>query len=572
MLAQHMAHHPKDGVPESGMARLHPSFPLYAPAHLGGYRERDILRLLEQGLSDDFDVFHSLPWSIMQGDQQSFGEFDIVIVSPIGHLLILEIKAGSVTENEEGLSKHYASKGLHKSPKDIGHQVRRMHASLLQRIETGDLPHVHVGSLLVLPDHTREGHIVAYPNARIVDASRMDQLCNTLRASFPTHALTPDERERVLDFLANRFQVQPDVAHHIGQVQQATTQLASGLATWVQRLHHPSQLYQIEATAGSGKTQLALTLLRHAAAQGQKALYVCFNRPLADHLARLAPPSCEVTTFHQLCRDHAEQQGLSLDFADPQVFERITQRYLQDAPHLPARLDLLILDESQDLEANWVHALTQSIFDKGRVYMLGDHQQQLYERDSFVLQDAVQVRCMDNFRSPHRVVHMVNRLQLTPEPVLARSAHVGELPHFHVWEAGLSSAKGKLDECLQQLWQSGYTPEQVAVISYRGVQQSEALRQHRLGGHATRRFTGHYDSAGNPQWSHGTLLTETLSRFKGQSAPAVVLCEVDFDTLSERDQRKLFVGLTRAQLRVDVVLSERAAQLLFDRLSDAAAC
>ena len=32
------------------MARIHPSFPLNAPATLGAYRERDILRMLEQGL------------------------------------------------------------------------------------------------------------------------------------------------------------------------------------------------------------------------------------------------------------------------------------------------------------------------------------------------------------------------------------------------------------------------------------------------------------------------------------------------------------------------------------------
>ena len=239
---------------------------------------------------------------------------------------------------------------------------------------------------------------------------------------------------------------------------------------------------------------------------------------------------------------------------------------MEDALTLPARLDLLILDESQDLNPAWVDALTQALLPEGQLYVMGDSQQQLYDREPFSLSSAVQVRCMDNFRSPQRVVRMINKLALTPEPVLARSAHAGEVPHFHIWEAGQSSAQGKLNECLSKLWQSGYTPEQVAVISYRGVQQSEVLRQDRLGGQATRRFTGQYDSAGNAQWSEGPLLAESLYRFKGQSAPAVVLCEVDFETLTERDKRKLFVGLTRAQMRVDVVLSERAARALFDLL------
>lgn len=549
-------------VPKSLMACIHPSFPLLTPTRLGSYRERDILRVLEQGLNERFDVFHNLSWSGMQGEQQSFGEYDFVIVSPGGQLLILEIKAGDVAESDGGLTKQYRSQG----PKDIGHQMRRMHSSLLQRIENGDLPQVHVGALLVLPDHKIQGATVSYPPERVIDASQIDQLCQRISASFPAYALAEDQRQQVMNFLSNRFEVLPDVATHIGQVQQATTQLASGLATWVPRITHTDQLYQIEATAGSGKTQLALALLAQAAAQGKKARYVCFNRPLADHLARLAPARCEVTTFHQLCREHAEQQGQNLDFADPQVFERITQQYLQDVATLPARLGLLILDESQDLNPEWADAMSQALLPDGQLYVMGDSQQQLYEREAFSLTSAVQVRCMDNFRSPQRVVQMINRLGLTPEPVLARSAHVGDLPHFHVWESGQSSAQGKLNECLQQLWSSGYTPDQVAVISYRGVQQSEVLRQERLGGQATRRFTGQYDSAGNAQWSEGPLLAESLYRFKGQSAPAVVLCEVDFEALTERDKRKLFVGLTRAQMRVDVVLSERAARVLAEML------
>ena len=45
-----------------------------------------------------------------------------------------------------------------------------------------------------------------------------------------------DPPHRVLDFLAHRFELQPDVATHMGQLQRATTPLASGLATSVPRI------------------------------------------------------------------------------------------------------------------------------------------------------------------------------------------------------------------------------------------------------------------------------------------------------------------------------------------------
>ena len=51
----------------------------------------------------------------------------------------------------------------------------------------------------------------------------------------------------------------------------------------------PANLREI-GTAGSVKTQLAQRILDDGAAKGQLARYVCFNRPLADHLTQFAPP------------------------------------------------------------------------------------------------------------------------------------------------------------------------------------------------------------------------------------------------------------------------------------------
>jgi len=55
---------------------------------------------------------------------------------------------------------------------------------------------------------------------------------------------------------------------------------------------------------------------------------------------------------------------------------------------------------------------------------------------------------------------------------------------------------------------------------------------------------------------------ESVYRFKGQSAPAVVITEMDFAELDEAARRRLFVALTRAQMAVELVLSERAERCL----------
>lgn len=534
------------------MAYLHTNFPLQAPSSAGAQCERAIVSMLEDGLPKGFDLFHNIAWSVVSEGVQHIGEVDIVVVAPSGHILLLEVKAGDVIETPDKLLKHYGS-----TVKDVGAQVRRQHASLLKRIQNGDLPKVHIGTLLVLPNYRIAGETVAYPRERIVDASDMGMFCTRVIQSFSAHDAPEDVRQRVIDFLLDHFKLVPDVATHIGQVQKANAQLGSGMAQWVPNVQHAQGAYVIEGTAGSGKTQLALVLLQRAAREKLRARYVCYNRPLADHLSQVAPAVVEVSTFHQLCREHVQRVGMTLDFGNSNVFEQMAQRYVQDAGQLTANFDLLIVDESQDFDPAWVHALVGCLKPEGKLYLMGDGAQKLYERESFDAPDAVHIRCMDNFRSPRAVVREINDMGLTPHPIEARSAYEGTVPTVHLYGPKHGDHLTMLNRCLTTLWADGYQPEQVVVLSFHGIKTSQTLTQVELGGYATRRPTGQYDAVGNACWTEGRLLVDTLHRFKGQSAPAVVLCEVDFDELTDKDKRKLFVGLTRAQHRVDVVMLSR---------------
>ena len=91
------------------MATLHPALLSIQPTSLGVYRERDVLAMLELGLPDGFDVFHSVDWSAMHLGKQSFGEVDVVVMGPGGHVTLLEVKAGAVVVSDAGLTKTYGS-------------------------------------------------------------------------------------------------------------------------------------------------------------------------------------------------------------------------------------------------------------------------------------------------------------------------------------------------------------------------------------------------------------------------------------------------------------------------------
>ncbi|HEY8357297.1 MAG TPA: AAA family ATPase [Ramlibacter sp.] len=545
------------------MATLHPTVHVAAPIGAGAYRERDVLHALELGLPRDWDIFHNVDWAAIHNGRPHIGEVDIAVVAPGGFLLLVEVKAGSVAQEERGLVKRY---GAGDDAKDIGAQLRRMHSALLSRLKDAGLREVRVGTLLVLPDHRLTAPVLAHAPESVVDAAAFPELAQRVQQLAPLQATDGEVRERLLDFLANRFHVVPDVSSWIGQVQRSSAAMASGLATWVPSVQHPSGLYVVQATAGSGKTQLALALMRQARAGKQRCAYVCFNRPLADHMAQLAPPSASVATFHELTVAHAQRKGADPDFTLPGLHEQLAQDFIADAAQLPARWDLLILDEQQDFEPAWAEALLGLLAEDGRAYVMGDAHQQMYGREEFVLQDAVLIRCMDNFRSPRKVVEAINQLRLTADPVIARSPFPGEVPGFHTYGSEPGAAVKAVEACVRRLLDEGVPASQMAVITYAGLRNSAVCAAATLAGLRTRRYRGEHDRDGNPLWTEGELLVETVYRFKGQSAPVIVLCEIGFDAIGPKELCKLFVGMTRAQFRLECVLAEPAAAALVGRV------
>ncbi|MEY8877725.1 MAG: hypothetical protein AB9M60_14545 [Leptothrix sp. (in: b-proteobacteria)] len=116
-----------------------------------------------------------------------------------------------------------------------------------------------------------------------------------------------------------------------------------------------------------------MRLLRDACVGRQRAAYVCFNRPLADLMRRQAPDPVEVATFHQLAWIAAgSPTGTQDHAAQAQALAAAIEASGPD-------LDLLVIDELQDLMHDWVGLLTQRLRGSGRLVLLDDPGQCLYE-------------------------------------------------------------------------------------------------------------------------------------------------------------------------------------------------
>lgn len=543
------------------MAQLIPDIRSFKPLTPGEHTERDILLRLEKGLADSYTVFHHLYWANArpQGDQH--GELDIVIMNRAGDLAVLEVKAGELEMSVLGLFKRHGEK-----VQNVGYQVQRQFNTLQARIRQRgwDIRLLH---FLVLPHHRIEqwDDTIQFPRERILDAQSCDDLPGEISRHLSQGLDAPSMRAQVQDFMLNQLGMQLDVTALSGRLSQHVCTLSGGLAAWVPRITAPSGLVRVQATAGSGKTQLALGLLQRSAERGHRSAYVCFNRPLADHLREIAPAiskGVEISTFHQLCWEQAGRPTSA-----PIDFEAMTASYVEHASQQQPELDLLIIDEMQDMQGAWVDALLNRLKDAGQLYILDDPDQCLYpDRDVIELPEAVVINSQENFRSPRRIVELINLLGLSSQPVLACSPYRGEDPGIQTFQPGSLSLQSATIKAVQNCVDKGFALADIVILTWRGRERSE-LHGDSLGTWPLRRFNGAYDDAGRPIWTDGELTVETIRRFKGQAAFALVVTEVDFESLTPDKRAMLFVALTRAQMHVELVISERAEQALAQQVA-----
>lgn len=528
----------------------------------GRYRELEVLERLRDYLPAGFEIFHNIALHTVRGGRDSYGEIDVVVLSPDGCLLLMEVKAGPVTLRDGDVFKLYSDGEC-----DVARQGRLQRVAMQNRLYEAKIE-TPMLCCLVLPDYELgDSQVVSIPRDRIIDATRYAEMVTTVREWMSTVHSRVD-RAALRRLLLNQFQVTPALEVMRDQLQGTVRRLSDGLATWVPRIGSPSGIFRIQATAGSGKTQLALQLLDNAPADGLHAGYVCYNRTLADHVRRLASPKVQVVNYHELCVEHYRREHGEPDFT-PSAFQAMANAYLAASAGFTPTLDLLVIDEAQDFDAGWVESLCNRLKPGGRLYVLEDDAQRLYQHEGFDLGDAVTIGCSDNFRSPRTICDLINALSLVRPPIRGLNPYQGETPGIHTYGCDEELLAGTA-AAVASLVARGFALADIAIVSGRGRERSALLSRVTIGPWLTRRFTGEYDRNGEPRWSNGDLLVESVYRYKGQSAPAVVVAEFDFAELGDVARRRLFVALTRAQMAVELVLSSAAERCLAAALEGAA--
>jgi hypothetical protein len=216
--------------------------------------------------------------------------------------------------------------------------------------------------------------------------------------------------------------------------------------------------------------------------------------------------------------------------------------------------DTLIVDEAQDFEGDWFEVARLFLRDGADVLWLEDPNQNLRGVPALDLraQGFVGYRSLLNYRSPERIARFI-AAALPELPFTVANdlpgLGVGVTPYQDPTEQ--PRLAGRL---IGRLLNERFPARDIAVLSCRGLEGSVFKGVERVSNHRLARFTGDYDLFGNQIYSQGQVLFDTVRRFKGQQAAAVILTDVD--PRPERlpqELQILFCGMTRATVRLEIL-------------------
>ncbi len=537
------------------MARIFPS-DLDRLVLAGAHRaEIATLRLLRRRLPDAYTVFHGVHWSREHARWSQFGEVDFVVVNRAGEALLVEQKNGVLEQRAEGLVKRYPN-----GEKNVADQIRRSLDKVREKFR-----HQHRGEraprldyLIYCPDHRLvRVNAAAIDASRVVAAGARDGLVRRIEALLGPGVEAGDGWcEEVLGFFRQTLDLVPDIHAHVNAQEEAFVRCSGELARTVARLEMEPFRLRVRGTAGCGKSLLAGAVFARALAAGRRPLLLCFNRPLAERLkARLAAGG-RVDTWHGFCARFLEARGERLDFTamrdDPGFWGRVQDRVTGAAIPEEWRFDALIVDEGQDFEQEWYEIARLFLREGAEVVWLEDPDQNLYGKEPVHLAGFVGLRAEVNYRSPARIAAFLREtLPFEFEPGNA-------LPGLGVEVHGYddpAEQPGQVARVVAALRRRGFEYRDIVVLTCRGHDHSVLSARARVGNVTLRRFTGQYDLFGNQLLTEGRLTFDSVYRFKGQEAPAVVLIDIDPEAARlDHALRVLYCGMTRATVRLELLV------------------
>lgn len=480
------------------MPIFHPDPPRVPPDRHQG--ESDVLAAL-RSLGPDIHVFYSL--TILDGADNRERELDFLVVHPEWGLLLLEVKGGRI--GWDGTA-WFREKGALRTPmkESPGDQLHAQQFRLAGYLKGQGLPELEFTRILVLPHMDVPAGLRFGPDLppeRVIDRGGLRSLVPSLKlavaggtgwAAFlasraaQRHRIQPGTLEPLVAALLPSVLPPPTLAELMageGRLQDAGSQavldhLASNFA---------AGRFRVQGCPGSGKSFIGRMVARLWAAEGRRVLVLCYNRALKvanvlalDELGTLAT----IATFHEFLDVTLDDLGRPCK-PGPEGLARYFNEVLPEAFRaasgaLRERWGALLVDESQDLEPEWIDLLLPLLEhpETDPVLLLGDQNQAIYpRRGTHAL--GTPWRLDLNLRQHPSLRRAV--WEVLPRPGWAEPLEPVEPGVVRVLKSSAATWKRDLEAVLEDAAREGLRPRDVLVLLPHGPARLGLRQDQRLG-------------------------------------------------------------------------------------------
>lgn len=488
------------------------------------------------------------------------GEVDFIVLDPSRGYVGLEVKGGGVGRDAEGWFRKYegrterigepgqqAQRNIH----GIGAYLNRQ--PVFRNIGRGP----RYGWGVCLPFLDVDGSLGAeLPEEFVIDRSDIDDLPAAMDRLFAANRLDgppmiPGTLDAWVKALAPAFHLSVSLSSRISDAEAQIFRMTEEQKSLLDNLADVPRV-GVKGGAGTGKTVLALELARRWTEEGSRVLFFCYNKPLADEIARTAE-GFTVHTFHGLCSSMARSAGLR--FSPPKAGDD-TEFWETEAPELLSnaldvfaddRFDAVVVDEGQDFREYWWLVIEKLLKDskESRLWVFYDPNQDLYGGGPVEALSLTPARLTWNCRNTERIANFsasmievdVKVKEGAPEGLKVEEIVCAD-------EAAMVDATRKTVHRL--IVEDKISADDVIVLSPK-ASASPVWRAKRLGNLELIEFP----NAPGPN----QLRFSSLQRFKGLEAKAVVIADVDREN-PLCSPKHLYVGTSRAKHLLTVLSYE----------------
>ena len=557
------------------MARL---IPKIDPKDISNVGERDVAMALVAQLPPECIIYHSYPWLRSDRNDRSGkitlreGEADFVIVHPKAGILILEVKGGEIRydNNNRGWYRQESSRIV--EIKDPFEQARRNTHALERAIRKesfrgkSNIPCPY-GYAVIFPHCEYTGSAPPGADTSMIfsapDLEHLGQRVTKLlgvwkRGNNPVN-LNKQEMSGIQLALSPAFKLLPVLFRQVQEQEDRLHRLTEDQIRLLDFLD-AHQRAAIQGVAGSGKTMLASAQAQKFARKGKKTLLVCYNKPLAEHLASSLPEELsslvKVATFHGMCAEWCRKARIPFapKWDDGGTFWKSVapDLFLNAIDIVPEKFDAVVVDEGQDFYPDWWLAMEMinSEGEEGPFYVFFDPAQNLYVDEDLAIPDLGKPFDLPtNCRNTRQIASTCSKIRGVDIQVRSDAPDGVESVRKYIPK---SDARAQEVKKIVGDWLSKgkLKPSQIAILSPFEKSKSSLAELQKI---------GRVPLTTNPnEWraNTGVLLT-TIKRFKGLEADAIIVTDVpNPETTPYFSTSDFYVGCSRAKHILVILAAE----------------